>query len=221
MSATAPPPVVPRVVPLGDTAFTLTLAEPPGPALSARLRGLGRRMETAPGVLDAVQSFQTLTVFHDPAADRPALEALALAAAADEAPGPEGEARRWTVEARFGGEHGPDLADAAETLGLSPEALLDALCAEDWPVLAVGFVAGFPFLGPLPPALKLPRRTNPRTRVPQGSIAIANGFCGIYPRVSPGGWHILGHTGFALFDPAAEPAARLQPGDLVRFERLP
>ena len=215
MSATAPP----RVVPLGDTAFTLTLPETPGPVLSARLRALGARMDTAPGVLDTVQSFQTLTVFHAPEADRPALEALALDAVGQAAPGAGAEGRRWTIAARFDPAHGPDQASAAEILGLTPAALVEALCAEDWPVLAVGFVAGFPFLGPLPPALKLPRRQSPRLRVPQGSIAIANGFCGIYPRVSPGGWHILGHTGFQLFDPAAEPAARLQPGDLVRFER--
>jgi KipI family sensor histidine kinase inhibitor len=208
-----------RVVPLGDGAFTFTVDAAPTPALSAALRELGERLSAEPGVLDTVQSFRTLTVFHDPLADRAGLEEAA-AATFSAMPARAVEGRVWTVQGRFDGEAGPDQAEAAEALGLDVEALIDALTGTDWPVLAVGFIAGFPFLGPLPETLKLPRRASPRTRVPAGSIAIANGFCGIYPWVSPGGWHILGHTDFTLFDASANPPARLAPGDRVRFERL-
>jgi KipI family sensor histidine kinase inhibitor len=205
-----------RILPVGDGAFTLSVEAAPGPGLSARLRLLGERLLGEAGVLDTVQSFQTLTVFHAPDADRAALEQAALAALGETgAAVPEG--RVWEIAGRFDGEAGPDQASAAEALGLTPEALIEALLAKPWPVLAVGFIAGFPFLGPLPPALKLPRRQTPRTRVPAGSIAIANGFCGIYPWVSPGGWHILGHTDFRLFDAAGDPPAQLAPGDRVRF----
>jgi KipI family sensor histidine kinase inhibitor len=211
-----------RVLPLGDGAFTLALDAAPGPALSARLRSAAARIEAqGPGVLDTVQSFAALTVFHAPDADRAALEALALAAAAESAPAEAGAGRRWEIATEFSSERGPDQAEAAAALGMSPEALVAALCAQDWPVLAVGFLPGFPFLGPLPAALKLPRRRQPRLRLPAGSVAIANGFAGIYPWVSPGGWHILGHTGFRLFDPEAEPAARLAAGDRVRFVAAP
>ena len=204
-----------RVLPLGDTAFTLHLPQAPGPALSARLRALGVRLATAPGVIDTVQSFQTLTVFHTPDADRAALEALA-AAEAGRATAVEGGAGRLVeVTVRFDPANGPDQASAAEALGLTPAALVAAVCAQAWPVLAVGFLPGFPFLGPLPDALKLPRRKNPRLRVPAGSVAIANGFCGIYPWVSPGGWHIIGNSAVRLFDPVAEPPALLAPGDRV------
>lgn len=207
-----------RVVPLGDGAFTLALEAAPGPALSARLRAAGARIEAAgAGVLDTVQSFATLTVFHAPWADRAALEALALAAAADPAPADGAAGRRWEIAVEFSEAAGPDRAEAAAALGMDPAALVAALCAQDWPVLAVGFLPGFPFLGPLPPALKLPRRRQPRLRVPAGSVAIANGFAGIYPWVSPGGWHILGRADVRLFDPEAEPAALLAPGDRLRF----
>lgn len=206
-----------RVLPLGDTAFTLNLPEPPGPALSARLRAMGDQLSDVPGVLDTVQSFQTLTVFHAPDADRAALEALALSAAEDAMPVGAGEGRLVEVPVRFDAESGPDQASAAATLGMTPAALIEALCAEAWPVLAVGFLPGYPFLGPLPPALKLPRRKNPRLRVPAGSVAIANGFCGIYPWVSPGGWHILGHSGVRLFDPEAAQPTLFVPGDRVQL----
>lgn len=221
MTDSSPPPTA-RVSPLGDGAFTLALDAPPGPELSARLRAAAARIEAqGAGVLDTVQSFATLTVFHAPDADRAALEALALAAVADSGPAEAGAGRRWEIAADFSPAQGPDQAEAAAALGMSPEALVAALCAQDWPVLAVGFLPGFPFLGPLPPALKLPRRRQPRLRLPAGSVAIANGFAGIYPWVSPGGWHILGHTEFRLFDPWAEPAARLAAGDRVRFAAAP
>ena len=206
-----------RVLPLGDTAFTLALPEPPGPALSARLRALGERLTAVPGVRDTVQSFQTLTVFHDPEADRAGLEALALREADAALPVGAGAGRLIEVPVSFDPASGPDQESAAAALGLTPAALVEAVCAEPWPVLAVGFLPGYPFLGPLPPGLKLPRRKNPRLRVPAGSVAIANGFCGIYPWVSPGGWHILGHSAVRLFDPEADPPALFAPGDRVQL----
>jgi len=208
-----------RLLPLGDGAFTLSVNAEPGPMLSARLRQLGGALRSTEGVIDTVQSFQTLTVFHDPAADRATIEEAVLAGLSDTS-SEASAGRTWTVPGHFHGDAGPDQETAASALGLTPDALIDMLLAEDWPVLAVGFIAGFPFLGPLPKALKLPRRASPRTRVPAGSIAIANGFCGIYPWVSPGGWHILGNTDFSLFDASADIPARLAPGDRVRFERV-
>jgi allophanate hydrolase subunit 1 len=37
--------------------------------------------------------------------------------------------------------------------------------------------------------------------------------------VTPGGWHIIGHTDTVMFDPARDPPAILRPGDKVRFVR--
>lgn len=212
--------MTPRILPHGDGAFMLSVTDPPGPALSARLRAVGERLCAEAAVWDAVQSFQTLTVLHDPDADRTALEDTARAAWDAAARTAAGTGTLWEIPARFAPDCGIDRDETAHALGMAPSALIAALCAEAWPVLAVGFLAGLPFLGPLPDALKLPRRATPRTRVPAGSIAIANGFCGIYPRETPGGWHLLGRTDFALFDPAADPAARLSPGDRVRFVAL-
>jgi KipI family sensor histidine kinase inhibitor len=79
---------------------------------------------------------------------------------------------------------------------------------------------GFPYLGPLPKSLELPRLDTPRLRVPAGSVAIAGRQTGIYPHASPGGWHLIGHTDFPLFDPEQRPPARLQPGMRVRFKQI-
>ena len=82
----------------------------------------------------------------------------------------------------------------------------------------VGFSPGFAYLEGLPSPLdRVPRRPRPRPVVPAGSVAIANGHAAVYPTASPGGWHLVGRTGFPLFSAQAPPYAVLAPGDRVRF----
>ena len=97
------------------------------------------------------------------------------------------------------------------------EATLDDPAAPLYTVACLGFSRGFPYLEGLDPALHLPRRDSPRARVPAGSVAIAAELTGIYPRATPGGWHLVGTTDAVLFDESAEPPALLAPGDRVRF----
>ena len=90
----------------------------------------------------------------------------------------------------------------------------------EYTVYLLGFAPGFAYLGDLDPALVLPRRPAPRTRVPAGSVAIAGSQTGVYPLTTPGGWHLIGSTTTRMFDPAREPAALLRAGDRVRFEPI-
>ena len=48
--------------------------------------------------------------------------------------------------------------------------------------------------------------------------AWAGEFTAAYPRSSPGGWHLLGHTDVQLWDLDRRPPALLTPGTRVRFE---
>lgn len=117
----------------------------------------------------------------------------------------------------YGGGFGPDLADMAAKLSLSQAQLIELHCSTPQLVFMVGFAPGAPYLGILPEALNLPRRATPRTALPKGSVAIANRQTIIYPNESPGGWHLIGRTPLDLFDARRSPAARLAPGDQVRF----
>ncbi|HRL22265.1 5-oxoprolinase subunit PxpB [Alcaligenes sp. SDU_A2] len=117
----------------------------------------------------------------------------------------------------YGGDFGPDLADMARQLALTEQQLIELHSSLPQLVFMVGFAPGAPYLGMLPDALNLPRRTTPRTTLPQGSVAIANRQTIIYPNASPGGWHLIGRTPLSLFDPLRSPPARLEPGDQVRF----
>lgn len=116
---------------------------------------------------------------------------------------------------------GPDLEEVAKAAGLGPNEIVQSLVTTDFVVELVGFLPGFGYLGPLDRRLVLPRRPAPRLRVSAGSLGLAGGFAGVYPFVSPGGWHLLGRAvGVTLFDPHRENPFLFTPADHVRFSEL-
>jgi KipI family sensor histidine kinase inhibitor len=125
--------------------------------------------------------------------------------------------RHRTIPVVYGGEGGPDLEATAELSGLSPQALIERHAGRDYPVLFLGFAPGFAYCGELPADLAVPRLDAPRTSTPPGSVAVAEGYTGIYPAAFPGGWRVIGWTPVLLFDPGADPPTYLLPGDTVRF----
>jgi KipI family sensor histidine kinase inhibitor len=116
---------------------------------------------------------------------------------------------------------GPDLAWVAQAWGLDVSAAVRRHAELEFEVAFLGFAPGFAYLLGLPSELAVPRRSSPRTLVPAGSVGLAGEFTGVYPRPSPGGWQLIGHTGLSLWDEHREPAAYLLPGDRVRFVPVP
>ena len=113
---------------------------------------------------------------------------------------------------------GPDLADVARMTGLSPADVVAAHTGTRWQVAFGGFAPGFAYLTGGDPRLEVPRRGEPRTRVPSGSVGLAGIFSGVYPRSSPGGWQLIGSTQISLWDVDRDPPALLTPGSWVQFE---
>lgn len=112
---------------------------------------------------------------------------------------------------------GPDLASVAELWGMTAGEAVDTHIAFAHEVAFLGFAPGFAYVSGIPDDLSVPRMPRPRTRVPAGSVSVADQFTGIYPRDSPGGWRIIGHTRVVMWDTDRDPAAYLMPGDRVRF----
>lgn len=112
---------------------------------------------------------------------------------------------------------GPDLADVAERTGLRPAEVVAAHTGTPWRVGFGGFAPGFAYLVGGDPRLEVPRRSEPRTKVPVGAVGLAGDFSGIYPRESPGGWQLIGSTDVVLWDADRDPPALLEPGTTVRF----
>jgi KipI family sensor histidine kinase inhibitor len=112
---------------------------------------------------------------------------------------------------------GPDLAEIAAATTLSTAEIVQRHSAATYVAAFTGFAPGFAYLTGLDPALRLARRSSPRPRVPPGSVAIADAYSAVYPRASPGGWHLLGTTDAVLFDPSRDAPALIAPGARVRF----
>lgn len=112
---------------------------------------------------------------------------------------------------------GDDLDDVARSTGMSLDDVVTTHLAADYTVAFMGFVPGFAYLDGLPDVLNVSRLATPRVRVQPGSVAIAGSRCCIYPKQTPGGWRIIGHTEHVLFDPSRVPPALLSAGVRVRF----
>ena len=160
------------------------------------------------GLLDAIPGAQTLLLLFDPGH----FEITRFNAAA---PLPAARAQRTL---RF-----PTLYDGADLDGFAVprDQVVKLHAGATWTVAFLGFAPGFAYLRGAPRELAVPRLPTPRVRVPAGSVAVANGYSGIYPDESPGGWRLLGRVAQRLFDPARTPPALLQPGDRVIFEPVP
>ena len=128
--------------------------------------------------------------------------------------------RTVAIPVCYGGDFGPDLDTVAAHAHVSPDEVVTRHAAGEYTVAMLGFAPGFPYLLGLDPTLRVPRHANPRTRVPAGSVAIGGAQTGIYPRELPGGWHLIGRTPLALFDPGRDPPCLLAPGDQVRFHAI-
>lgn len=113
---------------------------------------------------------------------------------------------------------GSDLDEVAASWRCSVAEVVERHRSTELVVAFCGFAPGFAYCAATPELPEVPRRAEPRTRVPAGAVGLAGRFCGIYPREMPGGWQLIGHTDLVLFDPVRERPALLAPGDTVRFE---
>jgi len=213
----------PRILPVGEAAFTVEFGDAVDEALNRRVHAFDAALQAqpVPGLVETVPTYRSLLVMYDPQviraeAMRVALaDALAVLATAELPLG-----RLVEIPVCYGGEADPDLADVAAHCGITAQAVIELHAQPVYTVAMLGFAPGFAYLLGLPEALATPRLATPRLRVPPGSVGIAGAQTGVYALATPGGWRIIGRTDRVLFDPGrAEPFA-LRAGDRVRFVPL-
>ncbi len=112
---------------------------------------------------------------------------------------------------------GPDLAVVARLWECDTDEVARLHMECEFVVAFCGFAPGFAYCTGLPERLWVPRRDEPRSRVPPGSVGLAGEFTGVYPTATPGGWQLVGHTDVELWRPDEEHPALLTPGTAVRF----
>ena len=199
---------------VGDSALLVDL----GDLLQVMALDRALRLQRPAWVLDVIPAARTVLVrFDATAVERQQVSDWINAAqqmgAADGGPPP------GTLEIRASYD-GPDLAEVAALTRLSEPEVIATHLGATYTVAFCGFAPGFAYLIGLPAALRVSRRSSPRTRVPAGAIAVADEFSAVYPRESPGGWQLIGHTDLTMFDVDRDPPALLAPGMQVRFTTL-
>lgn len=212
---------------MAEDALLLRFGDGIDIATNARVHAAANALREARinSVTDIAPAYASLLVRFDPFAwrERDALCAALTAALQSSSAGSNAaRARAAAIEIPvcYGGDFGPDLDVIATHTGLSPDEVISRHAAGNYSVAMLGFAPGFPYLLGLDATLHVPRRANPRVRVPPGSVAIGGAQTGIYPKELPGGWQLIGRTPLRLFDAQRAQPALLAPGDRVRFRPI-
>jgi KipI family sensor histidine kinase inhibitor len=206
----------------GDTAIVIQFGDVIDRHFSEKVLALDAVLAEAavPGIIETVPTFRSLMVHYDPLETTAAQLRRIIEPLLGRAGGSRPDTRLWRLPGCYDSCYAPDLEAVARRSGLAPEGVISLHCGEVYHIYMIGFLPGYPYMGDLSPELVLPRREDPRVRVPAGSIATAVGQTAIYPVESPGGWHLIGATPVRLFDPHQSPPALLAPGDRVAFEAI-
>ncbi|MEU4517511.1 allophanate hydrolase subunit 1 [Amycolatopsis sp. NPDC024027] len=169
------------------------------------------------GVVELVPAARTLLVRFDPSVTN-AERLGALLRQVSPVDSVAADAGEVVIPVVYDGE---DLADVAAETGLSVASLISRHTAGTYVSAFCGFAPGFAYLAGSDPALHVPRRSSPRTRIPAGSVAIAGEYSAVYPSASPGGWRLLGRTEVPVWEVERDPPNLLPPGTRVRFTAVP
>lgn len=214
------------ISPLGDSAIIVDFADEVSDQdlLLGRALAAAQALESAriPGVIDITSAYQSVAIFFDLAGMEPdvSIEEKVSSIVGSSGRGRSIRSRVIEIPVCYDEEFALDLARVVSHTSLTPERIAVLHSSAEYTVACIGFVPGFPFLAGLSEKLRVPRLETPRTKVPPGSVAIANAQAGIYPLESPGGWNVLGRTPLPLFRINENPPTFLQPGDRVRFGRI-
>src|SRR5438445_5320097 len=167
-----------NVLRAGDRAWLVELADNDAARRVARRLATERLDDVVPG---------HCTVLAVGELGRDELRAIAERALADELD--DRDAKSVVIPVVY---DGPDLGEVARLTGLDEGEVVARHTAPEYSVAFLGFAPGFGYLVGGDPQLTVPRRADPRERVPAGSVAIAGPYSRVHPRGSPGGWRLPG-----------------------------
>ena len=126
----------------------------------------------------------------------------------------------WNIPVCYEKTYGLDIEFVSKKNKIPVSDIIKKHCEKKYNLYLIGFLPGFLYLGSLHEDLHIPRKEEPRLRVPKGAVAIANEQTGIYPQQSPGGWNILGNTPISLFNKSKNKPCFANPGDKVKFFQI-
>lgn len=209
-----------RIYSIHDYAVTFEFAEQISEEVNIQVIALKNFIEQHPftGFIECVPAYSSITIYFDKTTDRnKIIETIK-----------DYNSKLKTQNQQLSEikiipvcyELGIDFSNICTTLNINNDELIQLHSAPTYRVYMIGFTPGFPYMGTVPEVLELPRKKIPSLNIEAGSVAIAGKQTGIYPRNSPGGWHVIGKTPLKMYDKKRNPACFLQAGDLVKFKPI-
>lgn len=208
-----------RILKAADSALVIEFGSTIDRKISDRVLALAEALKDArlPGVTEVVATFRSLSVNYDSLVTTGRDLERAITAVVKQPGASSHISRLWNIPVCYAPQFAPDIEDVAKSVDLTTAEVAALHASIQYHVYMIGFVPGYPYMGDLPAKLRLPRRSDPRMRVPPGSLAIATSMTAVYPYESPGGWHLIGTSPVRFFDPESANGALLGPGDAVKF----
>ena len=209
-----------RICPVGDSAITVEFGKSIDPAVNAMVHALRSFLdgEQVLGISDMIPTFCSLLISYDPGIIRyEELCGVIRRTLENGLQGMSSLSRTYLIPVCYGGDYGEDLPYVAEHAGLSEKEVIRRHSAPDYLIYMLGFLPGFSYLGGIDPALETPRLSQPRQRIPAGSVGIGGNQTGLYPLDSPGGWRLIGRSPVRPYDLRREEPILYKAGDRIRF----
>ncbi len=218
-----------KIFPLGESALTIEFSNEISPEINDKVVNLAKYFEKNrfSGFVEIVPAYSSLTIYYDVLTVRKNFSETSTAfetvknfaenALLNFTPTKKEKPRVIEIPVNFTNENALDLQFVAEINNLKPPEVIEIFTRQIYRVYMLGFLPGFAYLGEIDARIAAPRKSEPRLRVPKGSVGIAGRQTGIYPLASPGGWQIIGKTNVEMFTPNAEKPTFLRAGDSVKF----
>lgn len=212
-----------HIKPCGGNSLLIMFEQKIDPSVLQQVTVMKNRISGShiSGIMDMIPAYASLMIIYDPEIiSFHKLKNRILSMDIPENEGLKETPRRIEIPVLYGKPFPEDLAFVAICAAMTPEEVIEIHTANEYPVYMIGFLPGFPYLGNLDERIHTPRRKEPRTHIPAGSVGIGGAQTGVYPVASPGGWHIIGKTPLKLYDPSLEYPVLLKSGDIITFRSI-
>ncbi len=179
-----------------------------------------RMLEAAeiPGVIDIIPAYESIALVYDHELDDPPMESETIISCIDQDSVQLVTPKKIKVPVCY--EMGMDWKEVEAHTGLSKNEIIQKHTDGEYTVAMMGFLPGFVYLSGLEKTIACPRKEDPRTNIPAGSVGIGGYQTGIYSLTSPGGWQIIGRTPHSFFDVHSTPPTNIRFGDIITFIRI-
>jgi len=208
------------IKPFGKFALLIEWPQEINTSILAEISSVRTSLESArvDGIVDIVPAYASLTVYYQPEViSYTKLEKIICFWQVKIPEFAHQPGNLWEIPVIYSSEKDKDMAFFISHSGLSLDEIKFRHSSVVYDIFFIGFLPGFLYLGGLDESLYIPRKAVPDLKIPAGSVAIGGKQTGIYPRESPGGWYVIGHTDFKVIDLFKPPYCEVKAGDQVKF----